>query len=115
VTAEVGQVRLGRDLEVVLLRCTQEALANVRKHANAASARVRVMRIDDHVELTISDDGVGLEGATESSGFGVTGMRERLALVGGQLSLEPREGGGTVLRAIVPTAGRPAVTKEATG
>jgi signal transduction histidine kinase len=115
VTAEVGQVRLGRDLEVVLLRCTQEALANVRKHANAASARVRVMRIDDHVELTVSDDGVGLEGATESSGFGVSGMRERLALVGGQLSLEPSEGGGTVLRAIVPTAGRPAVTKEATG
>ena len=115
VTAEVGEVQLGRDLEVVLLRCTQEALANVRKHANAASARVRVIRIDDRVELTVSDDGVGLAGATESSGFGVSGMRERLALVGGRLSLEPREGGGSVLRATVPTAGRPAATKEATG
>lgn len=108
VTAEVGDVRLGRDLEVVLLRCAQEALANVRKHAHAASAQVRVMPRGDFVELTVIDDGVGLDdAANESTGFGVSGMRERLALVDGRLSLEPGERGGSVLRAIVPAVESP--------
>ncbi|MEV1132063.1 histidine kinase [Agromyces sp. NPDC049794] len=107
VRAEVDEVRLGRDLEVVLLRCTQEALANVRKHAHATSAVVRVVARDGAVELTVADDGVGVGagGASERSGFGVSGMRERLALVGGRLSLEPGDGGGSVLRAVVPAPG----------
>ncbi|WP_136709684.1 sensor histidine kinase [Agromyces sp. H66] len=108
VSTDVGDVRLARDVEVVLLRCAQEALANVRKHAHATSAVVRVVALDDVVELTVTDDGVGIAGASESSGFGVSGMRERLALVGGRLSLEPAEGGGSVLRATVP-APRPEV------
>jgi signal transduction histidine kinase len=104
VHAEVDEVRLGRDLEVVLLRCAQEALANVRKHAHATSAVVRVVAHADTIELTVTDDGVGVgvAGATERSGFGVSGMRERLALVGGRLALEPGDGGGSVLRATVP-------------
>ncbi|WP_448002857.1 sensor histidine kinase [Agromyces bauzanensis] len=106
VTADVDEVRLGRDLEVVLLRCAQEALANVRKHAHATSAVLRVVARDDAVELTVADDGVGVAGARESSGFGVSGMRERLALVGGRLALEPGDGGGTVLRATVPAPER---------
>lgn len=104
VRAEVDEVRLGRDLEVVLLRCAQEALANVRKHAQATAAVVRVAARDGAVELTVADDGVGVGagGASERSGFGVSGMRERLALVGGRLSLEAGAGGGSVLRAVVP-------------
>ena len=90
----------------MLLRCTQEALANVRKHAHATSARVRVISRDDEVILTIEDDGVGPAGADEDSGFGVSGMRERLALVGGRLSLEPGDTTGTVLRATVPARER---------
>jgi signal transduction histidine kinase len=102
VTTEVDELPLDRDLQVVLLRCTQEALANVRKHAHAASARVKVMAGDGEVELTVTDDGVGPASADEDSGFGVSGMRERLALVGGRLSLEPGATTGTVLRATVP-------------
>ncbi|WP_448808578.1 sensor histidine kinase [Agromyces bauzanensis] len=106
VTADVDEVQLGRDLEVVLLRCAQEGLANVRKHAHATSAVVRVVARDDAVELTVADDGVGVAGASESSGFGVSGMRERLALVGGRLTLESGAGGGSVLRATVPASER---------
>ena len=106
VETHVDPVLLDRDLEVVLLRCTQEALANVRKHAHATSARVDVVARDDEVELTVEDDGVGPAGADEDSGFGVSGMRERLALVGGRLSLEPGAPTGTVLRATVPARGR---------
>ena len=97
---------LDRDLEVVLLRCTQEALANVRKHSHATSARVDVVARGDEVELTVEDDGIGPTGADEDSGFGVSGMRERLALVGGRLSLEPGATTGTVLRATVPARER---------
>ncbi|MCD2443323.1 sensor histidine kinase [Agromyces sp. SYSU K20354] len=106
VETRVDSVRLDRDLEVVLLRCTQEALANVRKHAHATSARVDVIARDGEVELTVEDDGVGPAGADEESGFGVSGMRERLALVGGRLSLEPGAATGTVLRATVPVRER---------
>ena len=106
VESHVDPVLLDRDLEVVLLRCTQEALANVRKHAHATSARVDVVARGDEVELTVEDDGVGPAGADEDSGFGVSGMRERLALVGGRLSLEPGDTTGTVLRATVPTRER---------
>ena len=102
VETHVDPVLLDRDLQVVLLRCTQEALANIRKHARAASARVKVTAQDGEVELTVTDDGVGPAGADEDSGFGVSGMRERLALVGGRLSLEPGATAGTVLRATVP-------------
>ena len=106
VETRVDPVTLDRDLEVVLLRCTQEALANVRKHAQATSARVDVVARGDEVELTVEDDGVGPVGADEDSGFGVSGMRERLALVGGRLTLEPGETKGTVLRATVPARER---------
>jgi signal transduction histidine kinase len=106
VETHVDLLPLDRDLEVVLLRCTQEALANVRKHAHATSARVRVISRDDEVILTIEDDGVGPAGAHEDAGFGVSGMRERLALVGGRLTLEPGETKGTVLRATVPARER---------
>ncbi|GAA1807423.1 sensor histidine kinase [Agromyces neolithicus] len=106
VETHVDPVPLDRDREVVLLRCTQEALANVRKHAHATSARVRVISHDDEVILTIEDDGVGPSGAHEDAGFGVSGMRERLALVGGRLTLEPGETKGTVLRATVPARER---------
>jgi signal transduction histidine kinase len=106
VETRVDPVTLDRDLEVVLLRCTQEALANVRKHSHATSAQVDVVARGDEVELTVEDDGIGPTGADEDSGFGVSGMRERLALVGGRLSLEPGATTGTVLRATVPARER---------
>ena len=52
-------------------RKLEEALANVRKHSRAASARVKVVAHDGEVELTVTDDGIGPAGADEDSGFGV--------------------------------------------
>jgi signal transduction histidine kinase len=72
-----------RDLEVVLLRCAQEALANVRKHAGASAVTLTL----SDLTLTVSDDGHGFDPATTSTGFGLSGMRERLALVGGTVDV----------------------------
>jgi signal transduction histidine kinase len=98
-----GADALPRDLEVVLLRCAQEALANVRKHAGATRARLTLSPNADGVALTIGDDGVGLGGAVPpQSGFGIEGMRQRLALVGGSLRVATLASGGTELVATVP-------------
>lgn len=93
---------LDRDTEVVLLRCAQEGLANVRKHSGASNATVTLSAAGDAVRLTITDDGAGFDAASASAGFGLAGMRERLALVNGSLTVSSSPGAGTVLEAALP-------------
>ncbi|ALJ21320.1 sensor histidine kinase [Microbacterium sp. No. 7] len=93
----------GRDAEVVLLRCLQEALANVRKHAGATRARVEVHAdADGAVQLAVHDDGRGFDPAAPRDGFGLDGMAERVALAGGSLEIDTAPGRGTVLRVALP-------------
>jgi signal transduction histidine kinase len=87
--------------DVVLLRAAQEALANVRRHAGARSVVVRLARDDGAAELEVTDDGRGLP-AGRAEGFGLSGMRERVASVGGTLDVGPGRAGGTTLRVRVP-------------
>jgi len=92
---------LDRGTEVVLLRCTQEALANIRKHANAAAVTVTASGHGSDVELRVADDGDGFSEAAVPGGFGLAGIRERLALVDGSLDVDS-SANGTVLTARVP-------------
>lgn len=87
---------LDRDTEVVLLRCSQEALANVRKHASAGAASIVVTAEDGLVTLTVTDNGSGFDPAAGTEGFGLAGMRERLALVGGALCVDSGSSGTTL-------------------
>lgn len=93
--------RLDRDAEVVLLRCAQEGLANVRKHAGASAVRVRLTDAGEGVELSVADDGRGLDSAAVPDGFGLSGLRARLAIAGGTLDVDGRPG-GTTLTARLP-------------
>jgi signal transduction histidine kinase len=93
---------LDRDSEVVLLRCAQEALANVRKHSGAAAASLSLSANDGTISLRVTDDGAGFDPAAPSHGFGLEGMRERLGFVAGALSVSSRPGGGTTLTATLP-------------
>lgn len=95
---------LDRDAEVVLLRCAQEALANVRKHSVAATASVTLVPRGEEIELKITDDGRGFDPSAESHGFGLEGMRERLAFVNGSLAVTTSAGAGTTLIASLPAA-----------
>ncbi len=98
-----GCPELERDTEVVLLRCAQEGLANIRKHSRARRARL-ALRVDrDRVALAISDDGVGFTPQSEPGGFGLAGMRARLALVKGSLDVATSPT-GTVLSVSLPVA-----------
>ncbi|MFJ4224020.1 sensor histidine kinase [Microbacterium sp. NPDC089695] len=96
---------LPRDVQVVLLRCAQEALANVRKHSGAASASLTLV-VDDRARLRIRDDGRGLGGVSidDDLGFGLAGMRDRVALVGGALTVADAPDGGADLSVSVPVS-----------
>lgn len=96
-----GVPALGRDAEVVLLRCAQEGLGNVRKHAAAVAASITVELDGDTVRLQVRDDGHGFDPEQAPSGFGLDGMRDRLALVGGALAVSS-SAEGTVLTATLP-------------
>lgn len=87
--------------EVVLLRVCQEALANVRKHACAQSAAVRLGYTPDAVRLEVSDDGTGFDPARVNGGFGLRGMRTRVAEAGGTLTVRSSPGTGTQVSAMV--------------
>jgi len=95
--------RLDRETQIVVLRCVQEALANVRKHAQAQRVQVRIVVADDGAtRIEVHDDGQGFDPSAPRTGFGLDGMRERIALAGGELTLDSAEGRGTLLRAVLP-------------
>jgi len=100
VSGAVGEA-LDRDAEVVLLRCAQEGLANVRKHAGARAARVTVSATENVASLTVLDDGHGFDPGRAAPGFGLSGLRDRLGLVGGSLAIDGTPG-ATTLTARVP-------------
>ncbi|MEV1006359.1 sensor histidine kinase [Streptomyces sp. NPDC049881] len=101
VEAELPDVELDQRTRIALLRCTQESLANIRKHAAATTVGVVLTRHPYAVELEITDDGRGfVVGA--SKGFGLDGMRRRMAELGGELTVTSSVGDGTRVVAIVP-------------
>ncbi len=88
---------------VTFYRILQEALTNIVKHAHATQAWVELSLDDDDINLIVQDNGSGLpSAATQSDGIGITGMKERLALVGGKLLLRSPSEGGTILSASLP-------------
>lgn len=97
----VDAASLAREHEVVLVRVAQEALANVRKHSHAGRCVVRLEEVDGAAVLTVTDNGTGIDSTTSVPGFGLDGMRERLALVGGGFAVDSSPQ-GTVLTASIP-------------
>lgn len=92
---------LGMATDVVLLRATQEAFANIRKHAEATAVAVELSSADRLVRLSVADNGIGLD-EVHNNGFGLRGMRARVAQVGGAMSVSPTAGGGTTVNVEVP-------------
>jgi signal transduction histidine kinase len=95
--------RLPSDVETVLYRIVQEALTNVVKHAQAKHVSIVLGQKEGAVTAVIEDDGRGLpRDSRGDGGLGLVGMRERVALVNGQLQIESAEGAGTTLVVEVP-------------
>lgn len=92
---------LAPGIDLAAYRVVQEGLTNARKHAGAKRVEVVVRYESDGVELTVADDGRGAA-AGDGSGHGLVGMRERIALYGGELEAGPRAAGGYELRVRLP-------------
>jgi signal transduction histidine kinase len=106
VTVEVEQgLTLPRDLQVVVIRAAQEALANVRQHSGSRSAHVALARgAGTDIVLSVRDEGRGFDPAAARDGFGLDGLDERLRLAGGRLEVVSLvgEAGGTTVTAHLP-------------
>ncbi|MHB1810322.1 MAG: GAF domain-containing sensor histidine kinase [Solirubrobacteraceae bacterium] len=94
--------RLDGELETTLYRVTQEALTNANKHGGATRAAVEIGHDTVTVTLSVRDDGAGFDPETRSDGFGLVGMRERIALLGGELRLDSTPGNGAIVTARMP-------------
>ncbi|HJU70646.1 MAG TPA: ATP-binding protein [Paucimonas sp.] len=104
-----GAMQVGDELALTVLRIIQEGLTNVVRHAAAAQVRLTLHSVQqadgEWLELTLADNGRGLSGKASGNtgcGFGLTGMRERVAALQGELSIVSMAGGGTCLRARLP-------------
>jgi signal transduction histidine kinase len=89
-------------VENTVYRLVQEATTNVLKHAHAGRIDISVLERDGAIEIVVRDDGRGFDPRETGDGFGLVGMRERLAIVGGTLAVSSRPGGGTEVQAVVP-------------
>ena len=106
-SAGIDELRLSRAVETTLYRIVQEAMNNVYKHAAAKCVSVSVSRRGQQVLLIVEDDGKGFDGEQlaldgELTRIGIAGMRERAAIVGGELTIDSRPGFGTTVRVTVP-------------
>ena len=105
-----GGERLDSELETAVYRIVQESLTNAVRHGQARHVEVAVREREHELTLSIHDDGKGFDPDLPVSGFGLTGMRERVSLIGGQLRIAS-SGAGTRVTVRLPTA--PAVRKSA--
>jgi signal transduction histidine kinase len=96
--------RLEATLENTLYRLAQEALTNVVKHAEATRVAIAINEQDSTITIAIEDDGHGFDQATPSEGFGLLGMQERTALLGGQLAITSATDHGTTIHAALPAS-----------
>ena len=101
--SRLPEARLPSEIETVLYRVVQEALTNVVKHAQAEHVSVILHAKPGRVAVVIEDDGRGFSAGGEPDGIGLLGMRERVALVGGSLTVESSTSTGTTVLAEVPT------------
>jgi len=107
ITASVepdGVGRYSQDVEAAVYFCCLEAMQNASKHARDAHAITISLRHDDALMFEVRDDGSGLGGAAWTPGAGLTNMHDRMAAVGGELTIRS-SGGGTVVAGTVPIRG----------
>ena len=98
---------ISKEAEINLYRVIQEGINNIIKHSKATEAELKVIRLENQIIITISDNGIGLASDKKSSedhkhGFGLSGIAERVKILKGEFKVESEENSGTVLRISIP-------------
>ena len=105
---EKAELGLSREVELVLFRIAQEALSNVRKHAEASKVVIRLEPVEGKIGMVIADDGKGFEtpkrlsDLSSTGKLGIVGMQERAHLLGGTLNIQSEPGKGTTVVIDIP-------------
>jgi signal transduction histidine kinase len=104
--ANVEHLELDPEQTIALYRTAQESLTNVARHAQASSVEVRLTLAGGALHLLVADDGRGItpDEIGQPGSLGLVGMRERIASVGGELSIEGLPGQGTRINVRLPLA-----------
>jgi signal transduction histidine kinase len=98
-----GMTRISAPVEAAIYFCAREAIQNATKHAGSgARVTVTLARRRDAIDLTISDNGVGISPDSASTGTGIRGMHDRIEAVGGRLDIVSEPGLGTCIRGSIP-------------
>ncbi|HEY3365374.1 MAG TPA: sensor histidine kinase [Symbiobacteriaceae bacterium] len=100
-----GDLRLEGEVGAQVYRVVKEGLTNIQRHAQASQAAVRLTATPEHIQLEITDDGVGFDpDAIPTGHYGLLGLRERTGLLGGTLMIDSRPGTGTRIQVTLPAA-----------
>ncbi len=102
--AGAGMDGLNENENMTCYRLVQEALNNVSRHAQARSVAIRLQRLNENLEISVADDGVGAPHGALAPGLGLVGMRERVEALGGELTIESAAGQGFRIRAVMPAS-----------
>jgi signal transduction histidine kinase len=100
-----GLDHLPRGTQIMIYRLVQECFSNIIKHSHAGDVGLRVSRKNGHIQVKVEDDGVGFdltEASRKRGSFGLSGMRERVALLGGDIEIESALGKGTRVEIAIP-------------
>jgi len=100
-----GECVLPPDVRIALYRIAQEALSNVRRHAQSPKLRVEIMRSEQALDLLFQDWGVGFDIPSKRGQcqcIGLVSMRERASLIGGLWQIDSAPGAGTIVRVSLP-------------
>jgi len=106
--------RLPQQVEITVYRLVQEALTNAIKHAQPTRLRIAISTSNDTIAVAVEDDGKGFDTEVVSTGFGLLGMRERVSIAGGTMTVDSALGRGTTITAHIPT-GSHAIAQAAAG
>jgi signal transduction histidine kinase len=98
------QVRLAPDEQIEVFRIVQEGLGNARRHSGAGHVEVSISQLGGRRVVSVSDDGIGFDQETETSGHGVANMRLRAQAIDGQLHLKSTPGRGTAIEVVLRAA-----------
>jgi two-component system NarL family sensor kinase len=104
-TTSPGEIKVSDQIGINTFRIVQEALNNVQKYAQATRVSVHLEQSSDGIALVVEDNGIGLPQDADGGrhGFGVRGMKERVAILNGRFSITGLPGQGVRIEVVIPT------------
>ena len=96
------EIHIKDEHATAVFRITQEALTNIIRHAKASNVEIQIKLINSKISLKVRDDGKGINKKNNEKTFGVFGMKERAAMLGGEMKIDSQPNKGTTINVSLP-------------